>query len=108
MVEGDHHRRRQTRTVIAQTVVDLEKLAVVREITVPDLPPDIHILQQWLVSRGARRSGARSRLQPDRAPLYHALIENRPQIDDGRMRRPEAPGWGLALDRQVEWRLGQV
>ncbi len=46
MVEGDHHRRRQTRTVIAQTVVDLEKLAVVREITVPDLPPDIHILQQ--------------------------------------------------------------
>ena len=44
-------------------------------------------------------------MQPERDPLCHALIENRPPIRDGRMRLPEAPGWGLALDRKVEQRL---
>jgi D-galactarolactone cycloisomerase len=44
-------------------------------------------------------------MQPDRDPLYHALVQNRPHIRDGRMRLPDAPGWGLVLDRRVEQRL---
>ncbi len=44
-------------------------------------------------------------MQPNRDPLYHALVENRPAIADGRMRLPDLPGWGLVLDRKVEQRL---
>ena len=44
-------------------------------------------------------------MQPDRDPLYHALIENRPPIKDGLMRLPDLPGWGLVLDKKVEAKL---
>lgn len=44
-------------------------------------------------------------MQPNRDPLYHALVANRPAIADGRLRLPDGPGWGLELDRDVERRL---
>jgi len=44
-------------------------------------------------------------MQPNRDPLYHALVENRPAIADGRMRLSELPGWGLELDRKLEQQL---
>lgn len=44
-------------------------------------------------------------MQPDRDPLYQALIENRPAIKDGLMQLPDLPGWGLVLDKTVEAQL---
>jgi L-alanine-DL-glutamate epimerase-like enolase superfamily enzyme len=44
-------------------------------------------------------------MQPDRDPLYHALVENRPAIANGIMQLPDGPGWGLVLDRKVEQQL---
>ncbi|MBV6304212.1 mandelate racemase/muconate lactonizing enzyme family protein [Candidimonas humi] len=40
-------------------------------------------------------------MQPDRDPLYHTLLENRPPIRDGRMQLSELPGWGLSLDEKL-------
>jgi len=37
-------------------------------------------------------------MQPDRDPLYHSLVMNRPKIQDGRMTLSDLPGWGLELD----------
>lgn len=40
-------------------------------------------------------------MQPDRDPLYHSLVLNRPAIKDGRMTLSELPGFGLVLDEQL-------
>ncbi len=44
-------------------------------------------------------------MQPGRDPLYHALIENKPAIRDGRLHLPDLPGWGLKLDAKLEREL---
>jgi D-galactarolactone cycloisomerase len=44
-------------------------------------------------------------MQPDRDPLYHALVQNKPRIADGRMQLSELPGWGLVLDAALIERL---
>lgn len=44
-------------------------------------------------------------MQPNRDPLYHALVANRPQIRDGYLQLSEEPGWGLILDSSIEKRL---
>ena len=33
-------------------------------------------------------------MQPDRDPLYHSLVLNRPAIHEGKMTLSEQPGWG--------------
>ncbi len=38
-------------------------------------------------------------MQPDRDPLYHTLVLNRPVIREGQMALSPLPGWGLELDR---------
>ncbi|GAA4333900.1 mandelate racemase/muconate lactonizing enzyme family protein [Pigmentiphaga soli] len=40
-------------------------------------------------------------MQPNRDPLYHALIENPPRIADGKLTLSELPGWGMELDRAL-------
>jgi len=44
-------------------------------------------------------------MQPSRDPLYHAIIENKPKIENGSMRLSELPGWGLVLDKKLEAQL---
>jgi D-galactarolactone cycloisomerase len=40
-------------------------------------------------------------MQPERDPLYHRLIANRPVVRDGRIALSERPGWGHELDPDV-------
>ncbi len=40
-------------------------------------------------------------MQPDRDPLYHTLVLNRPEIKEGRMTLSSLPGWGLVLDETL-------
>ncbi len=40
-------------------------------------------------------------MQPDRDPLYHTLVLNRPVIHEGQMTLSTLPGWGLELDRDL-------
>ena len=44
-------------------------------------------------------------MQPGRDPLYHAIIANRPQIADGKLRLSELPGWGMVLDEDLVRKL---
>ena len=44
-------------------------------------------------------------MQESRDPLYHAYVENKPEIRDGRLRVSELPGWGMVLDRKLEAKL---
>ena len=40
-------------------------------------------------------------MQPDRDPLYHALVLNRPAVHAGQITLSTLPGWGLELDRTL-------
>lgn len=44
-------------------------------------------------------------MQPDRDPLYHALVQNPPVIADGMLQVPQGPGWGLVYDSKVVQKL---
>ncbi|GAA4335166.1 mandelate racemase/muconate lactonizing enzyme family protein [Pigmentiphaga soli] len=44
-------------------------------------------------------------MQPDRDPLYHALIRNLPPVAGGLMRVPSGPGWGMELDEKLIARI---
>jgi L-alanine-DL-glutamate epimerase-like enolase superfamily enzyme len=40
-------------------------------------------------------------MQPNRDPLYHTLVLNRPVIKDGQVTLSNLPGWGLELDNAL-------
>lgn len=44
-------------------------------------------------------------MQPSRDPLYHAIIENKPEIKNGKMKLSELPGWGWVLDKKLEEKI---
>jgi L-alanine-DL-glutamate epimerase-like enolase superfamily enzyme len=40
-------------------------------------------------------------MQPNRDPLYHAIIENKPKVSNGLLTVSMLPGWGMKLDRDL-------